>query len=120
MTADRAGRRRRAGALALPVLAGGIAAGVLVTELALRPPRQADAQSTSAGTAQVVRTDIVNTIQVQGSISYAGAYTITNQAAGTAYTALPSAGAIVRRGQELYEVDGAPVTLFYGSRPEWR
>ena len=45
---------------------------------------------------------------------------MVNQSAGTAYTALPAVGAIIRRGQRAYEVDGAPVTLFYGARPEWR
>ena len=49
-----------------------------------------------------------------------GSYTVVNQAAGTAYTALPAAGAVVRRGHGLYEVDGTPVTLFYGARPQWR
>ena len=68
----------------------------------------------------MVRTDLVNTVQVSGSIGYAGSYTVVNQAAGTAYTALPAPGATVRRGQELYEVDGAPVMLFYGPAPEWR
>jgi hypothetical protein len=39
---------------------------------------------------------------------------------GTAYTELPAAGTVVHRGQRLYEVDGAPVMLFYGARPAWR
>jgi peptidoglycan hydrolase-like protein with peptidoglycan-binding domain len=43
-----------------------------------------------------------------------------NQAAGTAYTALPRPGQLIRRGQRLYEVDGSPVTLLYGGRPAWR
>jgi Putative peptidoglycan binding domain len=120
MTAERAGRRRRARALAVPVLVSGIAAGVLIAELAFRPPRPAGAATTTTGTAQVVRTTIINTTQVAGSLSYAGTWTVVNQAAGTAYTRLPSAGEIIRRGQRLYEVDGAPVTLFYGARPQWR
>jgi len=32
------------------------------------------------------------------------------------FTALPSAGAVIRRGQRLYAIDGQPVLLFYGSR----
>jgi len=64
--------------------------------------------------------DIVNTIQLSGSLSYAGSYAIINQAPGTAYTRLPATGAIIHRGQALYEVDGVPVTLFYGTRPAWR
>jgi peptidoglycan hydrolase-like protein with peptidoglycan-binding domain len=34
---------------------------------------------------------------------------------GSTFTALPSAGQIVRRGQSLYEISGQPVLLLYGS-----
>jgi hypothetical protein len=68
----------------------------------------------------VVRTDLASTIQVAGALGYAGSATVVNQLPGTAYTALPAPGATVRRGQPLYEVDGAPVILFFGARPEWR
>ena len=71
-------------------------------------------------TARVVRTDLVNTIQVGGSLAYAGSFTVVDQLQGTAYTALPPPGQVVRRGQRLYEVDGHPVILFYGARPAWR
>src|SRR6516165_4139556 len=120
MTADRGPRRSRAAAVALPVLAAGLTAGALLGVTALRPPRPADASATHTGTAPVVRTDLTNTVQVAGSLGYAGSYSVVNQSAGTAYTALPAVGAIIRRGQRAYEVDGAPVTLFYGARPEWR
>ena len=120
MTADRGPRRSRAAAVALPVLAAGLTAGVLLGVTALRPPRPAEASATPTGTAPVVRTNLTNTVQVAGSLGYAGSYSVVNQSAGTAYTALPAVGAIIRRGQRAYEVDGAPVTLFYGSRPEWR
>ena len=120
MTADRGPRRSRAVAVALPVLAAGLTAGALLGVTALRPPRPADASATPTSTAPVVRTDLTNTVQVAGSLGYAGSYSVVNQSAGTAYTALPAVGAIIRRGQRAYEVDGAPVTLFYGARPEWR
>ena len=68
----------------------------------------------------MVRTGLVNTVQVSGSLGYAGPVTVVNQTAGTAYTALPPSGQVVRRGGRLYEVDGSPVFLFYGDRPEWR
>ena len=71
-------------------------------------------------TARVVRTDLTSTVQVSGSLGYAGSVTVVNQAAGTAYTALPRPGQVIRRGQRLYEVDGGPVTLLYGGRPAWR
>jgi len=124
MTADRAGaqrrRRRRAAAVAAPVVVAGVAAGIVLSGPPWRPAHPAAAAAVTLGTAAVVRTDLTNTIQVSGSIGYAGAYTVVNQVAGTAYTALPVPGATIRRGQGLYEVDGTPVTLFYGARPEWR
>jgi peptidoglycan hydrolase-like protein with peptidoglycan-binding domain len=36
------------------------------------------------------------------------------------YTMLPKAGQIVRRGQALYGIGGAPVVLFYGGTTVWR
>ena len=124
MTADRdPGRPHRLGArlgvVALPVLAAGLTAGTLVGVYALHPAMTV-ASGTVTGTAPVVRTDIANIVQVNGSLSYGGSYTAVNQTPGTAYTALPAPGAVIRRGQRLYEVDGTPVTLFYGVRPEWR
>ena len=71
-------------------------------------------------TAPVVRTDLTNTVQLSGALGFAGSYTVANQAQGTAYTALPPLGQVVRRGHRLYEVDGSPVILLYGPRPEWR
>ena len=122
MTADRAARRRRrrAAAVAAPVVAALVAAGIVLSGPPWRPAHPAAAAAVTLGTAPVVRTDLVNTIQVSGSIGYAGSYAVVNQVTGTAYTALPAPGATIRRGRELYEVDGTPVTLFYGSRPEWR
>ena len=120
MTADRGQRRRRAAAVGVPVLVAGVTAGALLGVSVLRPSRAAGTPATATGTAPVVRTNLTNTVQVTGSLSYAGSYTVVNEAAGTAYTALPAEGAIIRRGQRAYEVDGAPVTLFYGARPQWR
>ena len=116
MTADQAGRRRRrAGVIAAPVVAAGIAVGVVLGVPALRPDHPAAASAVTLGSASVVRTDITNTVQVSGSLGYAGSYTIVNQAQGTANTALPAVGATIRRGRQLYAVDGAPVALFYGA-----
>ena len=44
----------------------------------------------------------------------------TGYDAGAAYTMLPSAGMVVRRGNALYAVDGRPVLLLYGRVPAWR
>jgi hypothetical protein len=40
--------------------------------------------------------------------------------AGAVYTMLPEAGAVIRRGQPLYEIDGVPTLLLYGSVAAWR
>ena len=121
MTADRAGRsRRRAVLAAVPVVLAAVAAGIALGGPVWRPAHQAAAATVAVGSAPVVRTSLTSTVQVSGSLGYAGSYTIVNQAPGTAFTALPAAGTTIRRGQTLYEVDGAPVSLFYGARPEWR
>jgi hypothetical protein len=122
MTADRAARRRRTRAtvVAAPIVAAGVAAAVVLSGPGWRPGHAADAPAAALGSAPVVRVDLTNTVQVSGSLSYAGSYAVVNQEQGTAYTALPTAGATVRRGQELFGVDGTPVTLFYGATPEWR
>ena len=39
---------------------------------------------------------------------------------GSTFTALPSVGEIIGRGQSLYEIDGQPVLLLYGSSPPTR
>lgn len=121
MTADRpaARRVRRPVLVATPIVLAVVTAAVVLGGPLLRPARPA-AAATTTGSAPVVRTSLVNTVQITGALGYAGSYTVVNQARGTAFTALPAAGATIRRGQDLYEVDGAPVTLFYGARPEWR
>ena len=57
--------------------------------------------------------------QVSATLGYVGSYSVLNQAAGV-YTQLPAAGQVVRRGQVLYQVDGDPVVLLYGSVPAYR
>jgi hypothetical protein len=115
------------------VVAGGAAAGLIVaTSGPAAGSGHAASGSSGAGqasgagggshvaTAPVVRTDLTNTVQVSGALGFAGSYTVANQMQGTAYTALPPPGQVVRRGHRLYEVDGSPVILLYGPRPEWR
>jgi peptidoglycan hydrolase-like protein with peptidoglycan-binding domain len=113
--ADR--RAVRVGVVVLAVAAVGGGTAVVVEHNQGRPPAVAAAVTT--GTATVVRTDLTTTIQFNGTLDYADAYTVANQATGT-YTALPTPGQVISRGQPLYEVDGHPVLLCYGSRPAWR
>jgi hypothetical protein len=69
--------------------------------------------------ATVTRRSLSQTTQFNGTLGYAGSYTVLGQAPGTV-TWLPDVGRVVRQGQVLFRVDGAPVVLLYGSTPAWR
>jgi peptidoglycan hydrolase-like protein with peptidoglycan-binding domain len=71
-------------------------------------------------TAPVIRTDIVSRQQLSGTLTYAGSYTVVNQAGPGVFTSLPAPGSVLTRGQIVYRVDGRPIPLFYGDAPEWR
>ncbi|HEY2958652.1 MAG TPA: peptidoglycan-binding domain-containing protein [Actinomycetota bacterium] len=128
-----------AGVLAAVVVAGGgwvVARGGLLG-------RSAAATTTPqvpTGTATVARTEVVERQQVAGTLGYGDSVTVPGQSQGGGggssgggsgaggggqtqdgiVTRLPAVGAVVRRGQTLYEVDGHPVPLWYGTRPAWR
>jgi peptidoglycan hydrolase-like protein with peptidoglycan-binding domain len=119
---SRPARLRRVGLVAVVgcALAGAGAAAGAATALSAGRGTPGQGSGIRVGTAPVVRTDLTNTVQVSGSLGYAGSFTIVDELQGTAYTALPAPGRVVRRGQRLYEIDGSPVVLFYGRRPPWR
>jgi peptidoglycan hydrolase-like protein with peptidoglycan-binding domain len=77
----------------------------------------------------VARTDVVARQQMPGTLGYEGGFTVVGhvpaaagggQAQGGTVTRLPAPGAVIHRGQAVYELDGRPVPLWYGSRPAWR
>jgi hypothetical protein len=71
-------------------------------------------------TRPVTRQAISATTPVSAILGYAASYQVTGQGSGT-LTWVPSAGAVIRQGHVLYEVDnGSPVALLYGSVPAWR
>jgi peptidoglycan hydrolase-like protein with peptidoglycan-binding domain len=133
MAAEAGSRRRvRAGTLAAALAVALLAAGGLAMARGGLPGRQAAAAATSevpTGTATVVRTDIVERQLVAGRLGYDGRFAVLGQGPaadaggqpqGGTLTRLPAPGAVVARGQALYEVDGHPVPLWYGTRPAWR
>lgn len=75
---------------------------------------------TAAATAVVRRTDLAAREQFGGTLGYAGDYQIVHPGLPGVLTSAPSPGAVVQRGQALYEVEGHPVSLLYGVRPVWR
>lgn len=81
-------------------------------------PPAAGAGGVPTTTATVVRTDIVARQRLPGTLTYAGDYTLTNEAFGI-YTGLPTPGEVISRGQVAYRVASRPVVLMYGD-PAWR
>lgn len=75
--------------------------------------------SVTTSTASVTRKTISERQYVNGTLGYAGSYVVPGAGPGT-LTWLPALGAVVNRGDALYEVDGRRVTLMYGGRPAWR
>jgi peptidoglycan hydrolase-like protein with peptidoglycan-binding domain len=81
-------------------------------------PTEPDTTITTA-TALVVRTDLVQTKQLRGSLRYSDPRTVATALGGT-LTGLPDEASRLERGSEICEIDGAPVVLLYGERPAWR
>lgn len=109
--------RRRALAAAVVVIAGG---GIAVA--ASQPFHRAAAPAPgpdATSLAPVTRQSLSAQATVSGTLGYAGSYTVVVPGAGT-FTALPTAGQVVRQGQSLYAVNGSPVALLYGSVPAYR
>jgi peptidoglycan hydrolase-like protein with peptidoglycan-binding domain len=104
------------GVLAVAALAGGVA--VLGGDD--DPGAPAAARAAVGDTASVERRDLVDRDEVDGTLGYADGGTLVAGTAGT-LTALPDPGAVVKRGESLYDVDDAPAAfLFYGALPAWR
>ena len=82
--------------------------------------RDSATTSVPIAAATVTRTDLSSTTQLSGTLGYSGSYAVAAQGRGGTVTAVPQPGQVLRRGQVVYEVDGSPVYLFYGARPDWR
>jgi hypothetical protein len=101
-----------------------VAGGVLAawrTGVFSRPARSGGGQGAAAPATQpVVRASLSVQTPVNGTLGYAGSYTVTGAGGGT-LTSLPSVGQVIRQGQVLYETDLTdPVVLLYGPVPDWR
>jgi hypothetical protein len=76
--------------------------------------------------AQKVTGDRSQAASAQTSLSGAQQSLAASQSAavvydtGAAFTMLPDAGAVIRRGQPLYAINGAPTLLLYGPVAAWR
>lgn len=138
-------RRWVAATVAVVVIAGGGAAVYFTKPFQAAPASSASANAANGdatGLQAVTTTSLSETTQADGTLGYAGNYTVVvptsgssssgssgqpqssaapsgGSAAGT-LTALPAVGAVVSQGQSVYSVSGLPVPLLYGSVPAYR
>ena len=106
--------------VAVVLVAGGVLAAWR-TGVFSRPAASGGRQGAAAPATQpVVRTNLSVQTPVNGTLGYAGSYTVSGAGGGT-LTSLPSAGQVIRQSQVLYRTDLTdPVVLLYGSVPDWR
>ena len=106
--------------VAVVLVAGGVLAAWR-TGVFSRPAASGGGRGAAApATEPVVRANLSVQTPVDGTLGYAGSYTVTGAGGGT-LTSLPSAGQVIRQGQVLYTTDLTdPVVLLYGSVPDWR
>lgn len=72
------------------------------------------------GTAEIIRTTVVQRQQLNGTLGYEGDVEVINPGAQGVLTWAPAAGTTVGRGDPLFEVDGVTTQLLLGNRPAWR
>ncbi|MEU0275297.1 peptidoglycan-binding protein [Streptomyces sp. NPDC006307] len=110
-------RRRLAVAIgALVVLAG---SGAAVTAYSA-PERESAPEKTATATAAVERGDLSDSSRQTGTLGYAKERRIHAGPLSGTLTWIAGAGSTVERDERLYEVDGAPVRLLYGTGPMYR
>lgn len=97
-----------------------IAVAITISALQSDGGSAASASTSSPATAPVIRTTLASRQQVTGTLGHAGSYTLVEQQPSGTLTELPSAGAVIGRGQPLYWLDGQPVRLLYGAQAAWR
>ena len=68
---------------------------------------------------EVTKGDLIEQIRVQGKLGYAGQQTIGTELTGTV-THLPTVGAVIKPGKELFRINDQPVVLLAGDLPAWR
>jgi hypothetical protein len=123
------------GALALVVAAGVVLA--LTNPFKTSPATNAGVADTTTATslATVTRQNLTSQTEVAATLGYADSFTVVNQdgggavptsgpaqsgSSGATFTSLPAVGQVVSQGQVLYQVNGVPVFLIYGSTPAYR
>jgi peptidoglycan hydrolase-like protein with peptidoglycan-binding domain len=116
-------RGARYAKVGLAVAGGALVATALLLGLGLGLGGQSASGARSASapaTARVIRTNVSSREQVAGALGYAPGPTLVAQQAAATITQLPAVGVVVGRGGMLYEADGQPIRLLYGTHAAWR
>jgi hypothetical protein len=131
------GRARRIAAIVPLVLVAGAVAVVVIAKPfgSSKHSSTTSAESAAATSLATVERRALSSQQTEnGTLGYAGSYTVINQAgagsggannggeggSGDTITSLPAVGQLVQQGQVLYDVQGEPVVLLYGATPAYR
>lgn len=110
---------RRVGAGVLVVAAAATVATIVVLGRDGNASASSDEDGLPPATTEVTRGTLTDSATEGGTLGYGTEQALTTQRTGTV-TWLPAEGDVVRRGEALYEVDTAPVSLLYGDVPAWR
>lgn len=70
-------------------------------------------------TASITRGDLQTTVTAVGTLAYTGTRTLSSGIVGI-LTNLPASKSVLRRDDELFDVDDMPVVLLRGALPAWR
>jgi hypothetical protein len=105
------------------VLAAAVAIIVVATAGALRYAQRTGSQAPASApvgpTTALVRTTLVETVTVDGTLDHGPPRVLLNRLSATV-TSVAQEGQTVRRGGRLYALDTDPVVLLYGSVPAYR
>ncbi|MFJ7212034.1 peptidoglycan-binding protein [Amycolatopsis sp. NPDC098790] len=114
----RRGRTRWFVAGAVLVVVLGTSSVVVLTRVSSATPVK-EAAPPAVETAEVVKTDLSEEEEADGTLGYGDESSVQGRKPGT-ITSLPVAGAKITRCQSVYGVDAKPVPLFYGTLPFYR
>ncbi len=84
-----------------------------------RPLPAAITQQIETEMVEVVRTNLVQTENLNGELRYRDQRQVTSMVAGVV-TRLPEEASLIERNTKAYEIDGSSVVILYGARPAWR
>jgi membrane fusion protein, multidrug efflux system len=104
-----------AAALAVAVAAGG---GWFIATTG-GDGQQSGATNLPPATSKVIKEDLADSEQVDGTLGYGEEHLATSGLPGV-ITWQPDEGSTVTRGKPLYRIDNLPVVLMYGSLPPYR